>query len=130
MIVGIGVDIVHVRRMERWHTVPGLLERYFHPQELAASLSRGGGADLALAARFAAKEAFGKALGTGLTGIVLKDIMVINRHNGQPEIQALGTARAALEKTGANRVHLSLTHERDNAVAMVVLEELWPKNGN
>ncbi|GHV96052.1 holo-[acyl-carrier-protein] synthase [Spirochaetia bacterium] len=121
MIVGIGVDVVHVRRMERWHGIPGLLERYFHPDELQAAISRSH-ADLSLAARFAAKEAFGKALGTGLRGIVLKDIMVINRHNGRPEIQVLGTARAALDRSGANRVHISLTHERDNAIAMVILE--------
>jgi holo-[acyl-carrier protein] synthase len=122
VITGIGVDVVHGLRLERWRRVPGLLERYFHPEELAAALSRGGGADLSLAARFAAKEAFGKALGTGLAGITLKDIMVVNRHNGRPEIQVFGSARTALEKSGANRMFISLTHERDNAVAMVVLE--------
>ena len=122
MISGIGVDIVNVERMKRWRKIPGLLERYFHPDELAAALSRGGGGDLSLAARFAAKEAFGKALATGLEGIVLKDIMVINSHNGQPELRVFGTALSALEKSGANRVHLSLTHERENAVAMIVME--------
>jgi holo-[acyl-carrier protein] synthase len=122
MIVGIGVDVVHVHRMERWRKTPGLLERFFHPEELSASLSKGSGADLSLAARFAAKEAFGKALGTGLTGIVLKDIMVKNRHNGQPEIKVFGSALEALGRSGAGRVHISLTHERDNAIAMVVLE--------
>jgi len=100
--------------MRHWQSIRGLLERYFHPQELAVALSKGPGADLSLAARFAAKEAFGKALGTGLTGIVLKDIMVVNRHNGKPEIHVSGTAR----------IHLSLTHDHDNAVAMVVLEEI------
>jgi holo-[acyl-carrier protein] synthase len=110
--------------MERWRRIPGLLERYFHPEELAAALSRGSGADLSLAARFAAKEAFGKALGTGLAGIVLKDLMVINQHNGRPEIRVFGTARLALEKSGADRIHVSLTHERENAIAMVVLESL------
>jgi holo-[acyl-carrier protein] synthase len=123
-ITGIGIDIVHVRRMERWHKIPGLLARYFHPDELAASLAKGGGADLSLAARFAAKEAFGKALGSGLAGIVLKDIMVTNQHNGKPEIEVTGTARAALAKNGAANIHLSLTHERDNAVAMVILESV------
>ena len=122
MIIGIGVDVVHVNRMEHWRKVPGLLERYFHPEELNAALSRGKGISLSLAARFAAKEAFGKALGTGLEGIVLKDIMVKNRHNGQPEIVVSGTALAALNKTGAGNIHLSLTHDNDNAVAMVVLE--------
>jgi holo-[acyl-carrier protein] synthase len=125
MIVGIGVDVVHVRRLERWRHIPGLLERYFHPSELAAVLERGAAvADLSLAARFAAKEAFGKALGTGLAGIVLKDIMVLNRHNGRPEVAVLGTALAALNASGADRIHISLTHERDNAIAMVVLESL------
>jgi holo-[acyl-carrier protein] synthase len=108
--------------MERWRKTPGLPERFFHPEELAESLSKGKSAELSLAARFAAKEAYGKALGTGLTGIVLKDIMVKNRHNGQPEIRVFGSALEALKKSGANRVHISLTHERDNAIAMVVLE--------
>jgi holo-[acyl-carrier protein] synthase len=124
MIVGIGVDVVQVRRLERWQAIPGLLERYFHPQELSVSRSRGRGAALSLAARFAAKEAFGKALGTGLLGITLRDIMVVNRHNGRPEIEVLGTASLALERSGATRIHVSLTHERENAVAMVVLETL------
>jgi len=122
MIMGIGVDVVHVNRMERWQKTPGLLARYFHPDELSAAIAKGTGANLSLAARFAAKEAFGKALGTGLAGIVLKDIMVKNRHNGQPEIAVSGTALAALKHSGAARIHLSLTHERDNAIAMVVLE--------
>jgi holo-[acyl-carrier protein] synthase len=122
LITGIGVDIVQVRRMRHWRTQPGLVERYFHPDELAAALSRGGTADLSLAGRFAAKEAFGKALGTGFEGLTLKDIMVVSHSNGRPELQVLGTALEALRKNGANRMHLSLTHEQDNAVAMVVLE--------
>jgi holo-[acyl-carrier protein] synthase len=100
------------------------LERYFHPREIEASLSRGKGGAHSLAARFAAKEAFGKALGTGLAGIVLKDIIVINLAKGKPEIQVVNTALAALENSGANRVHLSLTHEHEYAAAMVVLEVL------
>jgi holo-[acyl-carrier protein] synthase len=124
LITGVGIDIIQVQRMRHWRAQPGLLERYFHPEELAAALSRGGGADLSLASRFAAKEAFGKALGTGLEGIVLKDIMVINHYNGRPELQIFDTAQEALKKNGANRVHLSLTHEQDNALAIVVLEVL------
>ena len=123
MIVGIGVDAVYVRRMKRWREVPGLLERYFHPEELTASLEKGNGVDLSLAARFAAKEAFGKALGTGLAGLALKDIMVKNRPNGQPELHVSGTALTAFRGSGAVRIHISLTHEKDNAIAMVVLEQ-------
>ena len=122
MIAGVGIDVVHVHRMERWREIPGLLERYFNPEELKAALEKKSSVNLSLAARFAAKEAFGKALGRGLAGIELKDIMVKNKHNGQPEIIVSGTALAALEENGAKRIHLSLTHERDNAIAMVVLE--------
>jgi holo-[acyl-carrier protein] synthase len=122
VIKGIGIDIVHVPRMKRWREIPGILERYFHGEELSAALEKGNGANQSLAARFAAKEAFGKALGTGLRGIVLKDIMVKNRDNGQPEIMVSGTALSALENCGAEKIHVSLSHERDNAIAMVVLE--------
>ena len=123
MITGIGVDVIHVDRLKRWRKIPGLLERFFHPEELSAALAKGAAADLSLAARFAAKEAFGKALGKGLRGISLKDIMVKNRYDGQPEIAVSGTAFSALQNCGAGRIHVSLTHERDNAIAMVVLED-------
>jgi holo-[acyl-carrier protein] synthase len=122
MIVGIGVDLVYARRLERWRSTPGLLERYFHPREIAEALSRGGSAAQSLAARFAAKEALGKALGTGLAGLVLRDILVENRENGKPEMKVFGTAAAALEQRGAPRIHLSLAHEREIAIAMVALE--------
>jgi holo-[acyl-carrier protein] synthase len=123
VIKGIGVDAVYVHRMKKWRETPGLLERYFQNEELSAALEKGNSADQSLAARFAAKEAFGKALGTGLRGIVLKDIMVKNKHNGQPEILVSGTALSALENSGAWKIHVSLTHEKDYAIAMVVLED-------
>ena len=122
MITGIGIDVVDVRRMEKWRLNARLLDRYFHPDELASVAPHQKSAAFSLAARFAAKEAFGKALGTGLSNITLKDIMVINRYNGRPEMQVFGTAKTAFEKSGANRMHISLTHERDIAVAMVMLE--------
>ncbi|HOC28331.1 MAG TPA: holo-ACP synthase [Treponemataceae bacterium] len=122
MIVGIGLDVVHVSRLERWHRIPGLLERYFHPEELAAARSRGSGEILSLAARFAAKEAFGKALGTGLSGITLKNILVLNNHNGKPCMHLFGNALDAFRRVGGEIIHLSLTHERDNALAQVVIE--------
>lgn len=124
MIAGIGIDMASARRMEKWRLLPGLAQRYFAPQELEAVFAKGKGAGLSLAARFAAKEAFGKALGTGLAGIALKDIIVVSHTGGRPAIQVSGTALAALEKSGANRIHLSMTHEGDSAVAVVVLESL------
>jgi len=122
MITGVGIDVVHIKRMERWFHNSKLLERYFHPEEIASVVSRGNAGAQSLAVRFAAKEAFGKALGTGLADITLKDIMVFNKSNGKPELKLFGTAQKALEKSGADRVHISLTHERESAIAMIVLE--------
>ncbi|MDR1374379.1 MAG: holo-ACP synthase [Treponema sp.] len=122
MIKGIGIDMVRIPRLDRWRNKPGLLERYFHPEELAALKAKGRGMAASLAARFAAKEAFGKALETGLAGITLKDIRVINRSGGRPDLKLDGSAGRALRQSGAGRAHLSLTHEGDYAVAVVVLE--------
>jgi len=122
MILGIGVDVVHVRRIAHWLTVDGLPQRFFHPDELTSALSRGQGAALSLAARFAAKEAFGKAIGTGLRGIRLADIRILNNHNGKPDMRLYGTALEKFKALGCSTIHLSLTHESDNAIAMVVLE--------
>ena len=122
MINGVGVDIVEVKRMERWLNNPNLLERYFHNEEVAFVFSRGKSARQTLAARFAAKEAFGKALGTGLAEISLKDIMVVNNENGKPDLKLFGTAQKALENSGSCKAHISLSHEKENAIAMVILE--------
>lgn len=122
MILGLGIDVVHVNRMRRWREVPGLFNRFFNPAELEDAQRRKSSEVLSLAARFAAKEAFGKALGTGLRGLSLKDILVRNNHNGKPEIRLFDRAAAALDQIGGKKVFLSLTHEKDNAIAVVVIE--------
>lgn len=122
MIIGTGIDVVHVGRLETWLSNRKLMERFFHTDEIDAALSRGKSAALSLAARFAAKEAFGKALGTGLKGIALKDIIVRNNDRGKPELLVINSALRAFEYSGAQRIYLSMTHERDNAIAMVILE--------
>jgi holo-[acyl-carrier protein] synthase len=122
MITGIGIDIVEIKRMEHWLNNPKLLDRFFHSDELNIAFSKGKSAAASLAARFAAKEAFGKALGTGLANIALKDIIIDNRENGKPYIKVTGTAQEALKKTGADKIHISLSHEKENAIAMIVLE--------
>jgi holo-[acyl-carrier protein] synthase len=122
MILGIGVDVVHVGRMRHWESVPGLVERFFHPAEAEDARRRGAGESLSLAARFAAKEAFGKALGTGLSGIRLGDIQVVNDPSGRPEIVLHGSAMARLGAVGGARVHVSLTHEGENAIAIAIIE--------
>jgi holo-[acyl-carrier protein] synthase len=122
MIGGIGIDAVKISRMEKWADNPLLLGRFFNPREIETIRERGKKMSGSLAARFAAKEAFAKALGTGLAGIVLKDIMILNGRNEKPELTLEGSALAAMKTFGAKRAHLSLTHEGDTAIALVILE--------
>jgi len=122
MILGIGIDVVRVERIRRWEDVPGLYERYFHPREIETARKNGKGGVLSLAARFAAKEAFGKAVGSGVGSFGLKEIEVVNDPRGKPELRLYGKALEAFDRCGGRRVHVSLTHEEDNAVAMVVVE--------
>ncbi|MDR2807914.1 MAG: holo-ACP synthase [Spirochaetaceae bacterium] len=122
MIIGIGADVVAVRRFEQWLNRAGFLERFFHPDELAYARSCGKGFCESIAARFAAKEAFGKALGIGLVGICLKDIAVISRYGDRPALALFGSALRKAEQNNVRFIHLSLSHEKEYALAMVVLE--------
>ena len=120
MIFGIGTDLVENARLERWLASPRLLEKYFTDIELEDVRSSGHPV-ASLAARFAAKEAFGKALGTGLRGLSLRDIETRRGPGGKPDLFLSGSALAALQSRGA-RVHLSLSHEAAYSLAFVVLE--------
>ena len=122
MILGIGVDLMQVRRMDRWVDQPGLLARFFHPGELADARTRGKSLALSLAVRYAAKEALGKAMGIGVQHFSLKEVQVVNNKLGKPEILLHGNAKETFKRFGGKSIHLSLTHELDNAVAMVVIE--------
>ncbi len=122
MILGVGIDVVHVERIRRWRSIEGLYERFFHPEELAALLPRGEAGIISLAARFAAKEAFGKAIGSGLRHFALRDIAVLNDSNGKPHLMLVGAAETAFKEFGGKRLVCSLSHERDNALAVVIIE--------
>lgn len=124
MIVGLGVDIVDVQRINKWCETPALLSRFFSEQEISDVKNKGKDFALSLAARFAAKEAFGKALGTGLEGITLKDIRIKNNVNGKPDLVLKDSAENALSNAGGGTVFVSLSHEKNNAVAVVVIEKV------
>ena len=112
MIRGIGVDICRCSRFEGKER--RFLERIFSPEELSGSAKCE-----YLASRFAAKEAFAKALGTGIRGFSLKEITVREDEMGKPYFFLEGRAKAAAEGLSLS---LSLSHEREYAVAMVVAE--------
>ena len=82
MILGIGIDVVRADRRSGWLEKQEVLDRFFHSDEIASVKKKGESSILSLAARFAAKEAFGKALGTGLRGFGLKEIRVSNNSTG------------------------------------------------
>jgi len=122
--VGVGVDLVQIARirraMERWQD--RFLRRVFTPDEVAYALRRRDPAEH-LAARFAAKEATLKALGTGLTMGVRWREMEVRRARGQrPTLALSGRAAALGAARGVQTLHVSLTHDGDYAVAQVVAE--------
>jgi holo-[acyl-carrier protein] synthase len=124
MIVAIGIDIVEVSRIEAVFGRRGerFRDRVFTDGEIDYCEKRGSRL-MSYAARFAAKEAVMKALGTGWgSGVGWRDIEVVVRDAGAPAIQLRGRALERLLEIGARRVHLSLTHTRELAMAEVVLE--------
>ncbi|MGI8788476.1 MAG: holo-ACP synthase [Pyrinomonadaceae bacterium] len=126
MIISIGIDIVEVYRIkETISRTPRFAERVFTLRERAYCESKGAAAAQSYAARFAAKEAFLKALKTGWRGkIKWRDIEVCSDENGVPSLKIGGEAKKLLENLGANRIHISLSHTTEHAVAQVVLEKI------
>lgn len=124
MIYGIGTDIVAVDRFQRFIDAgnSALMERLFTPAERSGCERRKDAASC-LAARFAAKESFLKALGTGLRdGISWLDMEVSNDTLGKPELLLSGKAAEQFKAKELIKVHLSLSHDSGSAIAMVVLE--------
>src|SRR5436853_5857264 len=124
MIVAIGIDIVEIARIEEVFARRGerFRNRVFTESEIAYCESRAAKME-SYAARFAAKEAAMKALGTGWgDGVGWHDIEVRRSPTGVPSLQFRGRALERLNELGARRAHLSLTHSRDMAMAQVILE--------
>lgn len=124
MVIGIGIDLVEVERLrlslERFGD--RFLARVFTTQEQRSCADRRHPAE-GLAARFAAKEAGAKALGTGLgRGIGWHDLEVVREEDHAPELRLGGNARLRAEALGVDRIHLSLTHSGAYATAIVLLE--------
>src|SRR5438270_11872609 len=124
MIVSIGIDITEVYRMrETIARTPRFAERVFTDAEREYCESKGAAAAQSYAARFAAKEAFLKALKTGWRGkITWRDMEILNDADGVPLLNVKGEARRILEGMGEPRIHLSISHTTEHAVAYVVLE--------
>ena len=122
-VIGIGVDMCAISRMEKSIQKQHFYERVFLEGERAYLDKKEKSRAQSAAAMFAAKEAVSKALGTGfIRGIMPWTIEVTHDENGRPGVVLHGAAQEKLESIGGKRVHLSLTHEGDMALAFVMIE--------
>ena len=125
MVLGLGTDLIETQRVHQSIERFGdrFLERIFSPGEIAYC-KRKKNASESFAARFAAKEAGAKALGTGISrGVTWKEFEVKRETSGRPSLHLSGRAAELARAMGVKRIQLSLTHSRDLAMAVAVLED-------
>lgn len=122
MIFGIGCDIISVARIQRSiEKNERFTEKLFSPAEIAYCEARANKYQ-SYAARFAAKEAVMKAIGTGWNGVInWLDIEVVSDPLGKPGIEVHNATQDHLAKHNVQHIHLSLSHEKEYAIAYVIL---------
>ncbi len=121
MIIGVGIDAVSISRIRKILDKRGdkFLKRFFSSSETEYCLKKRDPVP-SLSANFAAKEAFLKSLGRGIgQGIALRDISVERDTGGKPRIILLNHERVSIDE---EKVHVSITHEADIAIAVVIIE--------
>ena len=122
MIVGIGIDIVDIHEMDESLQEERFKSRVFTTAEMD-SVQRYRNQAEHLAGKFAAKEAFMKALGVGLgQNIAFTDIESLNDQTGKPYLKISGEARKRFDDCDAKQIHVSISHASGAAVAVVILE--------
>ncbi|MCG8568641.1 MAG: holo-ACP synthase [Spirochaetes bacterium] len=123
MILGIGIDICEVDRFKRLVNEEAFLQKVFTPSEISYGKKYKHPAPV-FAVRFAAKEAFVKAIGTGIRdGVSLKEIEVIKDKFGKPDLQLHGKTKEVFSGLGGGEICISLSHEKHSAVAVVIIEK-------
>ena len=122
VVVGLGVDLCEVPRVERAVARHGerFLSRIFRDGELRRPRSSPAFAEH-VAGLFAAKEAAMKALGTGLRGVAFREVAVTRAPGGPPRLALYGRAAARAAALGAGAAHVTITHTREMAAAVVLL---------
>ncbi len=124
MIIGVGLDIAQVERIERaWQRFGDrFIKRCFTKAEATEALARAKPGQ-ALAMRFAAKEAFSKAAGLGMRGLGWREVEVVHDKRGKPSLELHGRARQWMDDNEATGCHVSLSDDGGIAAAVVVLEK-------
>ena len=120
LVLGIGIDIIEIHRVEKAMEKPKFVDKVFTPGEQEYLKTRKNNPSTA-AGYFAAKEAAAKALGTGFGMVKWTEIEVIRQEKGRPGIKLYGNAKIAMENMGGSSILLSISHSRDNAVAQVII---------
>jgi holo-[acyl-carrier protein] synthase len=126
MILGVGIDIIEVKRIQASHEKFGdrFLKRILHDNEIAYCLSHKAPGPF-LAARFAAKEAISKAFGTGIGAqLSWQDMEVARRESGEPYVILHGNGTKLLQERGGRVVLISLSHTQEHATAIAILESV------
>ena len=124
MILGIGIDIIEVARIQASHEKFGerFLNRILHPNEISYCLSHRLPAPF-LAARFAAKEAISKAFGTGIGAqLSWQDMEVARKASGEPFVILHDKGTELLKARGGTALRISLSHTQNHATAVAILE--------
>ncbi len=123
MIFGIGIDILETKRIKNSINQKGFLEKVFTAKEIEIC-NNSKIAYQKFTARFAAKEAFMKALGTGWRkGVKFKEIEIRNNSDGMPYIILYGKTKEIAKKLNINKIHLSMSHIKEYANSIVILEK-------
>jgi holo-[acyl-carrier protein] synthase len=125
MVVGLGTDLIEIARIERSLERFGaaFLARVYTPGEIAYCQRKKNAAE-SFAARFAAKEAGAKALGTGISrGVSWREFEVRRAPGQRPELHLSGRAKQIADRLGIRRLSLSLSHSRELSIAVVVAED-------
>ena len=122
MILGIGTDIIEIERMQRSLSKGEEFKHLVYSKEEIAYCEKQGKSVASYAGRFAAKEAFLKALGTGWVGeMKLYEINILNNDEGKPDFKLFGEVKRVVE--AKNNIHLSISHSNHYATAMVIIEK-------
>lgn len=133
MAITCGIDTIRISRIRDLYKRKGefFLARIYTQSEMDVCLNKKTGRMESLAARFAAKEAVSKALGTGIWshGIRFTDIEIIVDESGKPSVLFHGNALVEFERIGGLHVAVSISHDGDQAVAMCVIECIEPERG-
>lgn len=123
MHIRTGIDLVEVKRVEKAIQKQHFVDTVYTKKEQEYCDARGKGRGASYAARWAAKEAVVKALGTGLSGGALTDIEIINDEAGCPHVTLYGGIAERAESIGVLGISVSMTHVKEYAAASCCIEE-------